>query len=51
MEELEKIKSEKNILSIGKYILKEMFSFLSEKQKLQIIIYNKECQKKIKYNY
>ena len=49
MEEFENIKSEKNI---GKsieslYILKDIFSFLSEKQKLEIIIYNKDLQNKL----
>ena len=47
MEEFENIKSEKNI---GKsieslYIFKDIFSFLFEKQKLKIIIYNKDLQK------
>jgi len=44
IEEFENIKFEKKI---GKsieslYILKDIFSFLPEKQKLEIIIYNKE---------
>ena len=32
------------------YILKYIFSFLSEKQKLKIIIYNKDLQKKLDIN-
>ena len=48
MVEFENIKSEKNIKSISKYILKDiLFSFLSEKQKLEIIVHNKELQKKL----
>ena len=52
MNEFENIKSEKNI---GKsleslYILKDIFSFLSEKLKLKIIIYNKDLQKKLDIN-
>ena len=51
MENFENIKSEKNIKSISKYVLKdEIFSFLSEKQKLKIIIYNKDLQKKLDIN-
>ena len=51
MEEFENIKSEKNIGKlIGTYILKDIFSFLSEKQKLEIIIYNKDLQKKLDIN-
>ena len=38
------INIEKSIESF--YILKYIFSFLSEKQKLNIIIYNKHLQKK-----
>jgi len=50
--EFENIISEKNI---GKsieslYILKYIFSFLSEKQKLKVIIYNKNLQKKLDKN-
>ena len=49
MDELENIKNEKNI---GKsietlHILKDIFSFLSKKKKLEIIVYNKELQKKL----
>jgi len=46
------IKSEKNIgKSIDSlYILKYIFSFLAEKRKLNIIIYNKDLQKKIDIN-
>ena len=48
-QEFENIISEK---SIGKsikslYILKYIFSFISKKQKLKIIIYNKNLQKKL----
>ena len=52
MNELKNIKSEKNIeKSIESlYILKDIFSFLSEKQKLKIIIYNKHLQKKLDVN-
>ena len=32
------------------YVLKDIFSFLSEKQKLKIIIYNKELKKKLDIN-
>ena len=46
MKEYENIKSEKDILSIASlYILKYIFSFLSEKQKFKIIIYNKDIKK------
>ena len=49
--EYENIKSEKDIESIKSlYILKYIFSFLSEKQKLKIIIYNKDIQKKLDIN-
>ena len=49
MEEYENIKYEKNIgKSIAKYVLKDtLFSFLSEKQKLEIIIYNKDLLNKV----
>ena len=51
MNEYENIKSEKVIESIKSlYILKDIFSFLSEKQKLKIIIYNKDLQKKFDIN-
>ena len=52
MEEYENIKSEKSIgKSIVKYVLKDaIFSFLSEKKKLEIIIYNKDLQKKLDLN-
>ena len=51
MYEYESIKSEKDIESIKSlYILKDLFSFLSEKQKLKIIIYNKQLQKKLDIN-
>ena len=46
MDKLEKIKS--NINSIkSPYILKIVFSFLNEVQKLNMIIYNKELQKRL----
>ena len=50
--EFENIKSEKNIGKSIKslYILKDIFSFLSEKQKLNIIIYNKHLQAKFNIN-
>ena len=52
MNEFKNIKSEKNI---GKYIeslyiLKDILLFLSEKQKLIIIIYNKKLQKLLDVN-
>ena len=52
MDEFKKIKSEINIgESIeSSYILKDIFSFLSEKQKLNIIIYNKHLQQKLDIN-
>ena len=52
MNEFENIISEKNIeKSIESiYILKDIFSFLSEKRKLKIIIYNKNLQKKLDIN-
>ena len=52
MNEFENIKSEKKIeKSIESlYILKDIFSFLSEKQKLKIIIYNKYIQNKLDIN-
>ena len=56
MNEYENIKSEKKIeKSIDKsieslYILKDIFSFLSEKQKLKIIIYDKYLQNKLNIN-
>ena len=52
MKEYENIKSEKSIgKSIAKYVLKDtLFSFLSVKQKLEIIIYNKDLQDKLDIN-
>ena len=52
MNDFENIKTRINIeKSIGSlYILKEIFSFLSEKEKLNIIIYNRQLQKKIDIN-
>jgi len=51
-QEFENIISGKNIgKSIDSlYILKYIFSFLSEAQKLKIIIYNKNLQKKLDIN-
>ena len=52
MNELQNIKSEisieKSIQSL--YIIKDIFSFLSEKQKLNVIVYNKQLQKKLDIN-
>ena len=45
MNKYEKIKSIKSL-----YILKDIFSFLSENQKLKIIIYNKDLKKKLDIN-
>jgi len=51
MNEYENIKSDKVIESIkSPYVLKDIFSFLSEKQKLEIIIYNKNLQKNFDIN-
>ena len=52
MNEFENIKSEKNTKKSieSSYILKDIFSFLSEKRKLKIIIYNKHLQKKLDIN-
>jgi len=52
MNEFQNIKSEINIENSieSLYILKNIFSFLSEKQKLNIIIYNKHIQNKIDIN-
>ena len=52
MNEFENIKPEKNIEKSIKslYILKDIFSFLSEKQKLKIIIYNKYLRKNLDIN-
>ena len=46
MNEFQKIKYEINIEKAieSLYVLKDIFSFLSEKQKLNIIIYNKYLQ-------
>ena len=48
----ENIKFVKNIGKSIKslYILKDIFSFLSEKQKLELIIYNKDLQNKLDIN-
>jgi len=47
MDKIEKIESKKDIIKSIKslYILTEVFSFLSEKEKLSLISYNKEMQK------
>jgi len=52
MNKFENIKSEINIEKSIKslYILKDIFSFLSEKQELNILIYNKNLQKKFDIN-
>ena len=52
MNEFQNIKCEKNIGNSieSLYILKDIFSFLSEKQKLKIIIYNKYIQNKLDIN-
>ena len=47
MAELKKDKSRKNLKDINSfYVVKEIFSFLNENQKLSMIIYNKQLQKK-----
>ena len=38
---------EKKFINISKYMLKEIFSYISDKKKLQIIKYNKKIQKKL----
>ncbi len=51
MKKFEKIKSKTNIRDIKcKYRRKEIFLFLEEKQKLNIIIYNKELKKELSVN-
>ena len=47
MNEFENMKSEKKFENSieSLYILKDIFSFLSEKRKLKILIYNKHLQK------
>ena len=46
MAEFENIKSKTNLKDIkSSYIIKKIFSFLYEEQKLKMIIYNKELQK------
>ena len=49
---IEEINSNTNILESIKstYILKEIFSFLNAKEKLNIIIYHKKMQKELKIN-
>ena len=46
MDKLEEKKSNINLVK-SQYILKIMFSFINEKRKLNMIIYNKELQKKL----
>jgi len=52
MNEFQNIKSEINIEKTIKslYIIKDIFSFLSKKLKLNIVIYNKQLQKKLDIN-
>ena len=51
MDEIEVIKSKRNNKPIkSSYIIKTILSFFNEKQKLDIIIYNKELQKKCLVN-
>ena len=51
MVENEEIYSKINIKDIkSKYIIKEAFSFLDEKKKLNMILYNKELKKELKVN-
>ena len=52
MNEFQNIPSEINIDKLIKslYILNDIFAFLPEKQKLNIIIYNKQLQKKFGIN-
>ena len=52
MNEFENIKSEKKIENSidSVYILKDIFSFLPEKRKLKILIYNNHLQKKLDIN-
>ncbi len=45
MSEFKEKKSNINLIQIKSYIINELFSFLPEKQKLNIIIYNKKIQK------
>ena len=48
MSEIKNIKSKINLKDIKSiYIIKTIFSFLHEKQKLKMIVYNKELQKKL----
>ena len=51
MNEFKEIKSKINYKDIkSSYITKRIFSFLDEKEKLRIIIYNKELQKILEVN-
>jgi len=52
---MNEFKNKKSVINIEKsieslYIIKDIFSFLSEKQKLNIIIYNKHLQAKFNIN-
>ena len=52
MNKFQNIKSEISIKSIKSiYILNDILSFLSEKQKLNLIIYNKHLQQKFDHRY
>ena len=51
MTEIENSKSTISIKHIkSSYVIKKVFSFLNEKQKLKMIIYNKELQKRVLVN-
>ena len=51
MDEIGNIKNTVNIRDIkSPFIIKNIFSFLSEKQKLNILIYNKKIKKKLGIN-
>ena len=52
MAELEKIKSNINLRDIkSSYIIKGIFSYLYDKEKLNMVIYNKVLQKMLKVGY
>ena len=48
IKEMPTVKMKKEIKSF--YIIKEIFSYLKEKKKLYLIIYNKSIQKRMGYN-
>ena len=51
MDEIGNLKNKINIRDINSsFIIKNIFSFLSKEQKLSIIIYNKDLQKKLNIN-